>query len=394
MSELDAVVARERQRSPELDVLLGLIAGTLGEGPAVDAEAFVALARAHKLVPFVSRRLRELTTSRVPAAARERLVNEARTDALRSLNMTHRLVTVLAELERRGVPCRVLKGPVLALQAFGDLGARSYVDLDVLVLPADASVTLDALTDLGFVPTEDEPAWQGAERLRLFGERTLVHQGWRVAVDLHTHAVEPGYSFSPPDELLFAASNDVTIGGRAVAALSPALTIAYHCYHSTKHSWGALGYVAELAALLRNPDVDEGALEQLAGYLGSRRMLGLGLLLASRVGGVTLSPPLAALAADAPERAAAIAASRWSDPQPHWLPWIRSRSLRSPLERDEVYWRAFDRRRDLARLVSRVLLVPTPKDWAVMRLPRRLRALYTPVRLARLALRELGWQPR
>jgi hypothetical protein len=213
-------------------------------------------------------------------------------------------------------------------------------------------------------------------------------------VDLHTALIEPGYTFAPAPELAFEASGSVDIAGRAVGTLTPELTFAYLCFHSAKHNWGALSYVVELAALLRNSPPDAGKLAALAGHVGTRRMLGLGLLLAARVGGAALEPALATLmlqTADAgASRAAALAASHWGEPQPYWLNRTRPRSVRSPVLRDEVHWRTFVDPRDLVRLAARVLLRPTAEDWALVELPRRMHSIYVPLRVARLALREMG----
>ncbi|MEK7856765.1 MAG: nucleotidyltransferase family protein, partial [Acidobacteriota bacterium] len=50
------------------------------------------------------------------------------------------------------------KGPLLALQAYGDISMRRFGDLDVLVKPKHFKAAVDLLSANGFVPL-NEVSW-------------------------------------------------------------------------------------------------------------------------------------------------------------------------------------------------------------------------------------------
>ena len=73
--------------------------------------------------------------------------------------------------------------------------------------------------------------WDDGGVIGARGERTLWHEPWALAVDLHTALVEPGYSFAPPPQLAFAAPSRVPLAGRAIPTLEPELLWVWQCLH-------------------------------------------------------------------------------------------------------------------------------------------------------------------
>ena len=65
----------------------------------------------------------------------------------------------MQHFERRQLRAVPYKGPVLAQSAYGDLGLRSFSDLDFLISPADFERAKQALAEIGYRPsTELTPA--------------------------------------------------------------------------------------------------------------------------------------------------------------------------------------------------------------------------------------------
>jgi hypothetical protein len=70
----------------------------------------------------------------------------------RELGRTHELTTLalLEALERAGIPALALKGSVLAREVYGDVGARTSGDIDILVAPADLAGAVDVVARMGW----------------------------------------------------------------------------------------------------------------------------------------------------------------------------------------------------------------------------------------------------
>lgn len=389
-----AALAKVREREPALDVLLQLIgrdgqpaasaSDGLAQGPALDEARFIALVRAHTLAPFVARALQREPVPRISGAARAEVVALFRESAAESLGMAPQLVRVLEILRRAGVDALAFKGPVLALQAYGELAARTFLDLDLLVRPEHGDKACAALRAAGFVPDGRVPEWAEAELLRTRGERTLWHEPWDLTVDLHTALVEAGYSFAPPPELAFAAPTSVQLGGHTIATLEPELLWVWQCLHGAKHNFAQLSHVIDLARLLVHARLDPDRILDLSRKVGSRRMLALGLALVALVGRVTLPPQLARELDEAGgvvDFALTRAIERWSDP-------LSGQSTRRPI--DDVWLATFERPADVARYVTRLVARPTAHEYALLPLPRAARGLYLPLRLGRLSIRALA----
>ncbi|MFL5540362.1 MAG: nucleotidyltransferase family protein, partial [Longimicrobiaceae bacterium] len=148
---------------------------------AVDWPATLALARRHRLVPFLHRHLKDAPLP--PAAARElrALQREGVHRGLRMAAVLRRLVDALATA---GIEALAYKGPALAMQAYGELGMRSFVDLDLLVRPDDVPGAIAALWVEGYLPGLALSPAQERWFRRMDGDYPLVHRGNGLLLEL------------------------------------------------------------------------------------------------------------------------------------------------------------------------------------------------------------------
>ena len=87
---------------------------------------------------------------------------------------------ILIQLEAAGIRALPLKGSILARQLYGDVAARTSVDVDILVAPGDLAAAVAAVTDLGW---RWEPHVRRQGGLPMLHE-TLVHPSF-PRVELH-----------------------------------------------------------------------------------------------------------------------------------------------------------------------------------------------------------------
>ncbi len=101
------------------------------------------------LLVLIGRRLLALGLRDVPELEREL---ESRAGQARKWGTTTELATlqVLHQLEVAGIRALPLKGSVLARQLYGDVAARSSIDIDLLVAPEDLSDAVTAVAELGW----------------------------------------------------------------------------------------------------------------------------------------------------------------------------------------------------------------------------------------------------
>jgi hypothetical protein len=182
-----------KRRRPQLQILF-FLAGCKQRRALLRTPTRAFLERADLDVvarELAERRLLALIGSRAVEAAPDlvssgfrQAVAEARAGArahgLAVETTTTRLVGVLAEA---GIRTLVLKGPLLATAAHGDLGLRETSDVDLLVPAGDLQRAVGALRKLGFTEPADVVRRNGLPDLHFeLHHRTLpsVELHWRV----------------------------------------------------------------------------------------------------------------------------------------------------------------------------------------------------------------------
>ena len=117
---------------------------------SVDWSRLLILAEEHGVLAHLERRLRELDDSLVPAEIKRTLLERHRAQVFSTLQMTAELFRLLELFAAKDIPALVVKGPVLAMQAYGDPTMRSYGDLDLLVRQYDIRRATESLQATGY----------------------------------------------------------------------------------------------------------------------------------------------------------------------------------------------------------------------------------------------------
>ena len=290
--------------SPALTVLSGAVAAACGHPSpraphgAVDWDEVLALAARHHVVG-------QLDASGwarahgAPEDVRERIAGRVRAQTFFTLlaASTHR--TVLGALRAAGVAPLVLKGAVLAREAYARPEARMATDIDLLV-PADGvgravtALQAEGFEWVGWRRPEDldreQPGPAHLDRmadLPLLRDVTLRRDG--VRVEIHWRLFE-NRRLMPVEERWFAEPRVLLLDGLEVATLPLADHWAYANVHGTRHLWSLMKWAADVAALaVRHPElVDPAALDRVGA--GPRRSVATGLLVAEATFGPFLDP--------------------------------------------------------------------------------------------------------
>ena len=289
-----------------------------------------------------------------------------------------RLLTLLQLLENHTIAAVPLKGPIPAVSVYGHIALRQCGDLDILVPPQHVLQAKELLMGEGYRPMRQFSHAQEAAHLRSFHAYSLVREHGRVAVDLHW-TVMPSYFAVPLDPKgLWDHLEPVELVGTAVLSLPREDVLLFLCIHGFKHEWERLGWICDVAELLRvHQQMDWGRVLEQAEALGSRRILLLGLLLASDLLGAALPEETTQrLQTDPAVTRLGAQARAQLFREAHGSPKM-SETLRFRLTGRE-------RLRDKLRYCVQRPTTLTAGDWALLRLPDALFPLYYVLRPLRL----------
>jgi len=354
----------------------------------VDWKRLLDAARYHEFEPLLWRHLSRVGSDRVPPEILDTLEAESRRISLRNLSLAAELAGILGVLQAEGIHATCLKGPAAAVAYYGDLGLRSFLDLDVLVPKGDARTAWRLLCDRGYAPRFAlGPDWQELV-VRRGSEELFRHAASGRLVDLHWQLWPPGYTFTPGSDGPWAARESVRIASADIDTLGAEAAVLFFCLHGVKHSWVGLKWVCDLSEVLRSrPGLDWQVVLDWSSPPGRRRLIDLGLRLAHELLDAPVPREVLARGAKDPkvvEMAREAARGLLSFDGPPQSIWS---TVANPL-----YRRAMGERRDRLRFLHDAILAPTPHEWKLVPLPAALAPLYYAIRPVRLAWKHAPWR--
>ena len=247
-----------------------------------DWEGLLALASEHSLAPIVCKNLDAHAGDALPARWRQRFRDEFVRISCRNLALSAELLRVLQALESRGVKATPYKGPVLAAQAYGDVGLRDFADLDIIVPQAQIAAAHAALVALDY-----RSLLAGVEKpdgFRHIPGQYAYSKDQETMVELHTERTLRYFPRSLDLRELCERREFVNVAGRQVQTFSLEDTLLLLCVHGSKHIWERLGWIADIAALMKaSRRADWGLVLGRARRSGIQRMILLGAGLAAQL---------------------------------------------------------------------------------------------------------------
>jgi hypothetical protein len=344
-------------------------------------------AEENSITPLVGRQLHTVATHVLPELAADRLKNACRANTIRCLFLTAELIKILDLFRSHGIQAIPYKGPVLAVQAYGDVTLREFEDLDVILRQSDLPKAHEVMLGLGYRPKFDWILSPGAAASTVPGEYNYRDEERRVMVELHTELTLRHFPKSPDLDELSQRLVSVKLNKQEVRTFSVEDGLPILCIHGAKDFWERLSWIADISELVRRyPDLNWDITMQRARVLNAERMLYVGLSLAAGLLDAPV-PNEIRRQVQADQVATDVASEIISR-----LMSLNSRSLDAP-------GRFNFRRRMLPgtfegwRYAMRLSVVPAEEDWQMMRLPGPLAPLYIALRPLRL-LRKYGWASR
>ena len=342
----------------------------------------VAIAERHRLSPVVYE---------VIAGSAQDLISPAQLNVLREATAPSRAagMALLRELLRlhrlfEAAQIRVIsyKGPLLAWVAYGSFLRREYLDLDFAVEQKYIPDTVAVLESAGYRPQFDPREAHAGQDGFVPGQYSFLSHPQKILAEFHTERTLRYFPIPIDFQDLSSRLMTVEIGEQRLRTFSIEDTLVMLCVHGTKHFWGRLIWVLDIAKLMMVQEVDWTLLLDIAKKMKSTRVLLLGLYLAHDLFGAPL-PPLVLQEARGDRKVRKLAEKVYeqyagiSDPSAGVWP----RAVFRFWSRDGIG--------QGLRHMLRLVLSPTESDRQTVRLPRLLAPLYSLVRPWRL-LREYG----
>lgn len=276
--------------APSDDLALLLLCARVEPGPearqqaerlmrsgSVDWDAFLRRASEHGLAPLLRQTIqRHFPPDAVPQAVRHALEGQYFANSRRNLLLSAELRAILASLSAEGVWAIPYKGVALAESVYGNAALRYCSDLDLLADIEDIPRVESILTARGY---------KDATRDYFDYHSWMVREKDGLLVEVHWAALAGSFHLPILDE--WVATADPQRG------LAPEANLLCLCAHGTKHLWERLGWVCDVAELIRRePSLNWAEARRQARSVKLEKTLLAGVLLARELLDAPLPPEI------------------------------------------------------------------------------------------------------
>lgn len=258
-----------------------------------DWDAVFTDAVQHRVMPLIAGAIRDIVG--VPATIVERSTAIARRDGMLAMAQTAELCRIGAALTERGIDWVTVKGPALALLAYGNVGAKASHDIDLLIDPAARTEAFAVMQKLGYVSLDGQDRAAPGTLDHVLKDSGWRHPANRVMVELHTRlfinrALVPDLGLRSPREAVTVSA------GHTLPTLARPEMLVYLAVHGASTNWHRLKWIGDFAALTRcSSDAQRNAARDCAARIGAGDVHDSALALAADLFGDSACPPPATL---------------------------------------------------------------------------------------------------
>jgi hypothetical protein len=347
----------------------------------IDWDHLFISANAHGLLPLLAAHLLTVARDLVPPPILPQLRVDCLGGAKSNIYLLRELMRILELFNAESIRALAFKGPVLGQMVYGDVGLRQAGDLDILIAKEDFTRTKELLQSNSYLMAPQLTASQQRSHLGFHCEIQFLNHDQFSVVDLHWGLTPKTFPFLLGFEDLWSRRQGIRLAGQSIETFSNADLLLYLCVHGAKHYWSRLEWIAAIAELVRSTHARDWAVVlDRASETKSRKILSLGLLLASNVFALDLPPEVDDFlkgSGQVRESALRLEQKLFQD------------TGLTPTQAEMFRWNLqfMDRKRDAVKSFLRSILVPTISDWQAVQLPDAVYPLYYGLRLKRLVVK-------
>ena len=344
-----------------------------------DWDQFLYWCTRHKIKPQLYGALDAEARALLPDKVLEELKGYALQNTGQAMRLSAEMARLMNDLAGQGIRVIALKGPALALWAYGDVNLRNAGDLDILVAPDEVDRADRTIKKAGYHNSTPGDRYRDhLHRLLAVADYQLLSTP-TVYLELHSRLmVHPSLLPISFDEL-YNQSTDLQIAGSKIKTLSPEDLLLFLLVHGCQHAWFRVGWLCDINRILHHhTDLDWSRIADRMACFGLRRILDQSMIL---VQGLFATPvPDSVQLARVPDRQTnylvKTAVKAMLDEQAFNLEW----HTLPPMKVMEATWYRLKFQRGL-RYKADVLLkmLVRPQDWDDVPLPRLLFPLYYPL---------------
>lgn len=257
----------------------------------LDWDEYLTLVERHGTPALSWHMLKQMPEANLPATVRQELQQRNAACRMRATKLASLMMQVLKDFNQAAIPLIPLKGPLLSLELYGDLGMRHSRDIDIMVAVVDMPRAHARLEEMGWL-VHVRPTFSPRHTetfLKIHHHMIYWHPLHLCFLELHwrTH-------FEALDRTAgqWARSAELAWNGLRYRALSRTDLTLHLCEHGSGHAWFLSKWLGDLARMYAMDYVDWNAAYSTARAVGVENSLLLCLRLLKELYGLPLPETL------------------------------------------------------------------------------------------------------
>ena len=215
----------------------------------VNWKQLLELAVHHRLYPLLYGKLKQLSNDLIPQDLLQSLNGLYRRNTFHMLHLSREMEQICKVFNENHINSIVLKGPVLAIDLYGDLSLRTSADLDILIPIAELDKVDQILTGLGFKKDDyietvlNDWTWR-------HHHFTYVHPQKGVKCEIHWR-LHPGPGKEPSFNELWSRKRISSLTSYPIYYLGREDLFLFLVAHGARHGWSRLRWLTDIDKLLK-----------------------------------------------------------------------------------------------------------------------------------------------
>lgn len=246
------------QLSPELTLMLSL--ALRDNSPYIpedlDWEKFDTLVSKNRIEPLVAEGIKKLPTETVQKnAILQKLLSSQNGYALLCMRQMGTLAMLIKTFEDNGIRALSLKGPILAMELYGNPALRYSRDLDILVHEDDLETACECLKELGYTEEITVRNKTPLRRRKLEEDGEEMHRVYikdDICIELHWRL---SFRVDESFDDLWEHSRTKVLLGQEIHYPGEYDNISYLISHAAGHGYQRLRWLIDIYELKKNTDL-------------------------------------------------------------------------------------------------------------------------------------------
>ena len=255
----------------------------------IDWDYLLNKASQHRLRPLLYWQLNNVCPDSIPKNVMELLKTFFHENAHKNLLFIGELLRILKLLKSQGITAIPYKGPMLAIQVYGNLGFRQFDDLDIFIKKSDVIIIKDLLINEGYKTDFYLNELQEENYLKSQKNLVLLNAKLDFYIELHWKISGNFFSFSStPEYLLSDNPKSIQFNNHDILTFSPENQLIILCIHAAGHHWSRLLWLCDIAELIKNFNLNWTIIIDKIKQLNIKRIFDINLILANEILGVEI----------------------------------------------------------------------------------------------------------